>query len=189
MDKKIRTYQIDFEKNRSMAFTYPLLYRFYRKQEKQVTSWREMYASVLSDLARSFSEEFALTDSISIVPKDEIGDLKLSKRMRKPISVRRGVYVETDLKTETILRRIRNILDECSIPYDHLSISYVIDEERKAQYQQMRVDVANKPKVYVLDWNIQAAYTGSTPVSYRYKTKKRDKLLRGMTFMFSLLLI
>lgn len=176
MDKEIRTYQIDFEKNRSMAFTYPLSYRFYRKQEKQVTSWRKLYASVLSDLARSFSEEFALTDSISIVPKDEIGDLKLSKRMRKPSSVRRGVYVETDLKTETILRRIRNILDECSIPYDHLSISYVIDEERKAQYQQMRIDVANKPKVYVLDWNIQAAYTGSIPVSYRYKTKKTRQI-------------
>lgn len=47
---------------------------------------------------------------------------------------------------------------------------------QKAQYQQMRVDVANKPKVYVLDWNIQAAYTGSIPVSYRYKTKKTRQI-------------
>lgn len=55
MDKEIKTYQIDFEKNQSMAFTSPLAYRFYRKQEKQVENWRDLYAAVLSDLARSFS--------------------------------------------------------------------------------------------------------------------------------------
>lgn len=140
MDKEIKTYQIDFEKNQSMAFTSPLAYRFYRKQERLVENWRELYASVLSEFARSFA------DSISILPKDEIGDLKQSKKMKKPVSIRRGVYVETDLNTEAIIRRIRSILDECKLPYTHLSITYLVDEERKAQYQQMRIDAANKGK-------------------------------------------
>lgn len=170
MDKEIKTYQIDFEKNQSMAFTSPLAYRFYRKQERLVENWRELYASVLSEFARSFA------DSISILPKDEIGDLKQSKKMKKPVSIRRGVYVETDLNTEAIIRRIRSILDECKLPYTHLSITYLVDEERKAQYQQMRIDAANKPKVYALDWNVQATYTGSSPVSYRYKTKNTKQI-------------
>ena len=176
MDKEIKTYQIDFEKNQSMAFTSPLAYRFYRKQEKQVENWRDLYAAVLSDLARSFAEKFSLTDSVSILPQDEIGDLKQSKKMKKPVSIRRGVYVETDLNTETLLRRIRSVLDECNLPYTHLSITYLIDEERKAQYQQMRMDAANKPKVYLLDWSVQATYTGSSPVSYRYKTKNTKQI-------------
>lgn len=59
MDKEIKTYQIDFEKNQSMAVTSPLAYRFYRKQEKQVENWRrDLYVVVLSDLARSFAEKF-----------------------------------------------------------------------------------------------------------------------------------
>lgn len=124
MDKEIKTYQIDFEKNQSMAFTSPLAYRFYRKQEKQVENWRDLYAAVLSDLARSFAEKFSLTDSVSILPQDEIGDLKQSKKMKKPVSIRRGVYVETDLNTETLLRRIRSVLDECNLPYTHLSITW-----------------------------------------------------------------
>jgi len=170
MDEIIKTYQIDFEKNQSMAFTSPLAYRFYRKQERTVENWKDLYASVLSELARSFA------DGISFLPEDEIGDLKQSKRMKKPVSIRRGVYVETDLNTETIIRRIRSALDECNLPYTHLSITYLVDEERKAQYQQMRIDAANKPKVYVLDWNVQAAYTGSSPVSYRYKTKNTKQI-------------
>lgn len=170
MDKVIKTYQIDFEKNKSMAFTLPLAYRFYRKQERQVGNWRELYASVLSELARSFA------DSISILPKDEIGDLKQSKKMKKPVSIRRGIYVETNLNTEAIIRRIRSILDENNLPYTYLSITYLVDEERKAHYQQMRIDVASKPKVYNLDWNVQATYTGSSPLSYRYKTKNTKRI-------------
>lgn len=176
MDKEIKTYQIDFEKNQSMAFTSPLAYRFYRKQERQVDNWRDLYVAVLSDLARSFADKFSLSDSISILPQGEIGDLKQSQKMKKPVSVRRGIYVETDLNTETLLRRIRSILDECNLPYTHLSITYFVDEERKAQYQQMRMDAANRPKVYALDWNVQAAYTGSSPVSYRYKTKNTKQI-------------
>lgn len=58
MDKETKTYQIDFKKNQSMAVTSPLAYRFYRKQEKQVENWRDLYVVVLSDLARSFAEKF-----------------------------------------------------------------------------------------------------------------------------------
>lgn len=40
----------------------------------------------------------------------------------------------------------------------------------------MRMDAANKPKVYLLDWSVQATYTGSSPVSYRYKTKNTKQI-------------
>ena len=171
MDKEIKSYQLDFEKIQSMAFTVPLAYRFYRRQERQVKNWRDLYAAVLSDLAHSYRDKFSPTDTISILPQDEIGDLMQSKKMKKPVSVCRGIYVETDLNTETLLRRIRHALDECNLPYKHLSITYLLDEERKAQYQQMRMDAANKPKEYLLDWDVQAAYTGAAPISYRYKKK------------------
>ena len=180
MDKEIKTYQIDFEKNQSMAFTSPLAYRFYRKQEKQVENWRDLYAAVLSDLARSFAEKFSLTDSVSILPQDEIGDLKQSKKMKKPVSIRRGVYVETDLNTETLLRRIRSVLDECNLPYTHLSITYLIDEERKAQYLISRK--------YIFWTGVFKRHTRDRPqylIDIRLKT--RNKLVRGTIFMFSLL--
>lgn len=177
MGKEIKTYHVDFGKIQSMAFTSPLAYRFYRKQERQVENWRDLYAAVLSDLAHSFGDKFSLAESTLILPQDEIGDFKQAKKMKKPVSVRRGIYVETDLNTETLLRRIRSILNACNLPYTHLSITYLIDEERKAQYQQMRMDADNKPKVYLLDWNVQAAYTGSSPVSYRYKTKNTKQIV------------
>lgn len=171
MDREIKIYQIDFEKIQSMPFTTPISYRFYHKQEKKVSNWRELYILVLTDLARLYSDKFAFTDNISILPREEIGDLKASKKMKKPVSIRRGIYVETDLNTETIVRRIRNVLSECLVPYNHLLISYVIDEERKIRYRQIRMDAADKPKIYILDWNVQATYTGASPVSYRYKNK------------------
>lgn len=176
MDETRKTYQIDFEKSQSMAFTSPLTYRFYRRQEKFVTNWKELYALILRDMARSYGEKFVLKSDNSILPINEIGDLKQSQKMKRPVSIRRGIYVETDLNTEIIIRRIKNVLDVCCVPYSNLTISYQVDEERKAQYQRMRMDAANKPKVYSLDWNIQVTYTGSAPVSYRYKTKNTKQI-------------
>lgn len=177
MDKEIKIYRVDFEKIQSMAFSSPFSYRIYRKKEKYVDNWKDLYASVLSDLAHSFGDKFSPVNCVSILPRDEIGDLKQSKRMKKPVSIRRGVYVETDLNTETLLRRIKNILDKCNLSYSYLSINYLINEERKTQYQQNRIDAANKPKIYLLDWDIRAAYTGSSPVSYRYKTKNTKQIV------------
>lgn len=186
MDREIKTYQIDFEKNQSLAFTSPLSYRFYRKQERQVENWRDLYSAVLSDLARAFSDKFTLVDSGSILPKDEIGDLKQSKKMKKPVSMRRGIYVETDLNTETIICRIRSVLDKCNLPHTYLFITYIVDEERKAQYQRKRMDASIKAKVYVLDWDIQATYTGHFRYRIDTRLKTQGRLYHGMMFMFDL---
>lgn len=109
MDKEMKTYQINFEENQSMSFTAPLTYRFYRKQERQVDNWRDLQASIILELVHSFA------NSISNLPTDEIGDIKHSKKMKKPVFIRRGVNIETDLNTETIIRRKRRVLDECNL--------------------------------------------------------------------------
>lgn len=68
MGKEIKTYHVDFGKIQSMAFTSPLAYRFYRKQERQIDNWRDLYAAVLSDLAHSFGDMFSLAESTLILP-------------------------------------------------------------------------------------------------------------------------
>lgn len=163
---------VDFESINSMSYSVPVSFRFYRKQERNVASWKELYILVMKELARQKPECFLPGEGSCIVPEKEIGDVNKSKSMRNPMILRRGVYIETNLGSETILRRIRDALTACEILYRHLIISYYIDEDRKKEQEERRLQAGQKPKVYVLNWNLIVSYNGAIPISYRYKTRR-----------------
>ncbi len=167
---------VNFEEIKTMSFTVPVSFRFFRKQEKAVDSWKELYLLVMKDLARIHSECFCFGNDECVYLETEIGDLQKAKGFRKPVAVRRGTYIETELGTETILRRIRDVLVACQIPFSHLTILYRIDEERRKAQEERRLLAEQKPKVYTLDWNTLVSYNGAMPISYRYKNKRTRKL-------------
>ncbi len=166
---------VNFNKIVSMSFTYPLSYRFYKHKEHPVSSWPELYFNILHDLSNNYHDKFDYNSVLNIIPEKEIGDIKASKSMKRPASIRRGIYIETDFKAETILRRIRKFLDVFEIPYDSLQIFYSVDEQQKKEHIARNME---KQHVYVLDWDMNSSYNGSTPISYKYKNK-RSKMINS----------
>lgn len=102
--------KMNLEKLPSLSFTEPVSFRFSRCQSQEVDSWRDLYGGVLKHLCQKYSVEVQ-----AALPEAEIGDLKISKKMKNPCWVRRGIYAETGLNTELILRRIKEILPACGL--------------------------------------------------------------------------
>ena len=158
---------VDLSKIESMAFTSPLSYRFYMRQERMVDSWKCLYEELLHELFRILSARVEEKKILTVFGENEFGDLKATKGMKKPISVRRGFYVESDLPVDTMLRRIRDLLLLHDFPLDYVSIKYEVDIKRKEEYIQRRQN-APQEKVYILDWDSIISLVGAVPISFRY---------------------
>ena len=155
--------KLDLNKLPSMSFSEPLSFRFSRYKLQEVDSWRDLYGGVVKHLCQKNADKVQET-----LPESEIGDLKASKKMKAPFWVRRGLYAETGLGTDVLLRRIKELLTACGISFSDLKIDYYIDEERKRAYEERVERERSEPKVLQLRWDYIGTYKGSRPISFRY---------------------
>ena len=166
---------VNLAKIESMAFTAPLSYRFSRRQERSVDSWKCLYFELLRELFQVLSTDFDENRIRTIFSGNEIGDKKAAKSMKKPETVRRGLYIECDLSPDTMLRRIRDILLLYNLPLSYVSIKYSIDIERKEEYA-LRRQSTTQEKVFTLDWNSVISLIGAVPISFKYRSSNTRKV-------------
>lgn len=171
--------KMNLEKLPSLSFTEPISFRFSRCQLQETDSWRDLYGGVLKHLCQKNSAVVQ-----ERLPENEIGDLKASRKMRNPCWIRRGVYAETGLGTDVILRRIKDIIPACGLKLSDLIISYYIDEERKQAYEERVERERSQLKILQLRWDYTGSYKGARPVSFRYK-KHRTKQVKSWVDLYA----
>ena len=169
--EQFNTKTVTLEKLPSLAFTEPVTFRFTRCQPQAVESWRDLYGGALKQLCQKYAEEVQKT-----LPPGEIGDLKASKRMKNPYWIRRGVYAETGLSSETIVRRLKLVLPACGLEFSDLKIAYYIDEERKQAFEERIEREKAEPKLLQLRWDYTGSYKGARAVSFRYKNHRTKQV-------------
>ena len=157
----------NLEKLPTLSYSVPVSYRFPRCQPQEADSWRGLYGGVLRHLCQNYYPQVC-----AALPDNEIGDLKASGKMKAPCWIRRGVYAETGLSPDVLLRRMRAVLIACDLKPSALYIEYTVDEERKRAAAEAREKAYSEPWVLHLDWEHIGPYTGSIPVSYRYKSQR-----------------
>ena len=164
--------KLNLEKLPSLSFTEPVSFRFSRCQAQEVDSWRDLYGGVLKHLCQRFFSSVQIT-----LPAGEVGDIKASKKMKSPSWIRRGVYAETGLSTEVILRRIKDVLPACGLGISDLKIVYYVDEERKQIYEKRLEREKARPKVLQLRWDYIGSYKGARPLSFRFKNHRTKRVM------------
>ncbi len=175
---QVKTVTMTLDKLPSLSFTEPVSFRFSRCQAQAVESWRELYGGVLKQLCQKNPEVVR-----TALPEDETGDLKASKKMKNPFWVRRGIYAETGLNTDTIIRRIKQVMDDCGLSYSDLKITYFVNEARKQAYEERIERERSEAKVLQLRWDYTGTYKGSRAVSFRYKNH-RTKQVRSWADLY-----
>ena len=166
------------DKLTSLSFTEPVSFRFSRCQAQPVESWRDLYGGVLKHLCQQHLDIVK-----TVLPAEEIGDLKLSKKMKNPFWVRRGIYAETGLNPDTIVRRIRLVVDACALKPTDLKITYYVDEARKQAYEERVEREKSESKILQLRWDYTGTYKGARAVSFRYKNH-RTRQVKSWTDLY-----
>lgn len=168
--KDSNSFNLDLENIPSLSFTVPDSFRFSRCKLRTVNSWKELYGLVLSHLCHVQQE------LPTFLPSTEVGNLKLSKSMRSPFCIKRGIYVETGIPSEIIVRRIKSCLHSCNMKMKDLEITYHINEERKNAYQISKEKAAKRAHILQLNWDYTGSYAGTRPISYRIKGRNKKNI-------------
>ena len=172
------TYKLDLEKSPSLSFIEPVSFRFSRYQPQAIDSWKGLYGEVLKHLCQKFYESVK-----AALPEGEIGDLKASKKMKSPYWIRRGVYAETGLNKDTIIKRIQNAMASCGLKSSDLKIIYYIDEVRKQAYEDRLEREKFTQRTLQLRWDYTGSYKGARPISFRFQ-KHRTKQVKSWTDLY-----
>ena len=109
-----------------MAFTKPVTLSYFGN-EIQENSWRTLYADLCKQLIDDYPEilKQLQKDSISGRTKVWLVDEAHTELLVAPKKVLRNYHIETNRSTLDIMKNIRWLLDQCSVEYENVVITYI----------------------------------------------------------------
>ena len=139
----------------NMAFTKPVALSYFGN-EKQENSWRTLYADLCRQLIDDYPDTFKQLrkDSQSGRTKVWLVDDAHTELLAAPKKVMRNYHIETNRSALDIMRAIRWLLDQCSVDYENIVITYIkrgdseIDEKPVASATERKYKRDDKEGFY-----------------------------------------
>lgn len=110
----------------NMAFTKPVALSYFGS-ETQENSWRTLYADLCRQMIDDYPDTFKRLrkDSQSGRTKVWLVDDAHAELLAAPKKVMRNYHIETNRSALDIMRAIRWLLDQCSVDYENIVITYI----------------------------------------------------------------
>lgn len=115
---------VDFSSEVSLAYTKPTSVFFDGLQLGNVSSWKDVYLSVVTKLYELRPETFANLRALPGFTRLEFGNFSESAEMTAPKKINDVLYVETNFSATDIVKRIKELLSMCGIDPEILKIGY-----------------------------------------------------------------
>ncbi|MDD7402701.1 MAG: hypothetical protein PUH02_02010 [bacterium] len=127
---------VDFESESFEKFNRikPISFNYFGDKTK-VSLWQPLYLEVCKKLAEDYPLVFLTHRGMAITgDKPEIGVITETRQMRQPRSILRmkngeWLFVETYLRADGILTRIKVLLNWCAVDYENLEIEYEVPKQ------------------------------------------------------------
>ena len=144
---------VDFENIGYFAYTKPVLVSYFGEIDTNISSWRDVFKSVLKSLLDDYPKVIRPLADLSIYTY-------LTRRvetLRRPLFIEDGVYAEGNQNATEIVRHIGQLLDLCYVDYENVIIRYVPLEEEE-NLEETNVGKKAEPVVIVLSETDQRLY-------------------------------
>lgn len=132
---------VDFNKAIDLSYTTPLSFCYFDVSEF-VKSWKEVYVKSLKFLMEDYYNTFLQCIGKSVIGARRIDIGTQQQNMLEPRSIGGGMFVETNLSANDILKRIKIFLDMCCVDYENLVIKY--NKNKQSQDDRAYVVVEQK---------------------------------------------
>ena len=127
-------HELDFYDIQSLDHTKPVEFSYLSISHAKVGSWAQLYALVANYLYSDFHLVLSGYINRSIDGSDyfDFADKYGAEQMTAPKQLRRSLYLETNISSTTIARKIKKLLDLCNVAYESLKIYYIAKESDAA---------------------------------------------------------
>lgn len=115
---------VDFSNEVSLAYTKPKSVTFYTAEPVGVSSWKDVYLCVISELLKRKPEKLEGLKTLPGFTRVEFGSASESTDMVAPKQINEALYVETNFGATDIVKRIKILLFICEMDSETLKIAY-----------------------------------------------------------------
>ena len=127
---------VDFNLNEKLAYSIPMYVKYCDENKVAVSSWKEIYVYTIKQLYKEYKQLIPQGKSFSSANgRIDLGTKNNLLNMRSPRKIDDNTYLETNLSAEDIIRKIKILLDICSVDYKDIIIAYkkkgMIEEQKK----------------------------------------------------------
>lgn len=166
---------VNFYENATYAFTKPLAFRYRDEKYLNIRSWTELYVEVLRCLNRDHSEviQRLVGTNLSGAGTIDFATENNCNKMRAPKKIIDNLYVETNMDSTNITKRLRMALDICGVDYAELEIIYkptkddVIDQQHVTMSETERtVSTGQDERQQFNDWMLSSGMSKTTITNY-----------------------
>lgn len=171
-----KSFALNFDNSIDVTFTNPVTFSYF-EEEHSVNSWKETYISICKLLFEDYPHVFEDLVGRSILGSGqaEIGNEEASYKMTSPKEISDEYYIETNFSDSDLMKRVRELLDSCSVDYKNLIIRYISIPRTevvapKAENKPVNSDSkpsAEKERVAFIDWMRRSGLSIVTTNIYR----------------------
>lgn len=141
--------------------TKSISFSYFGEEQGVVKTWDQLYEKVVSCLFEDYPGVFndLINKSISGQGKNDFADSKKMYMMKAPRKISADFYLETYFNAETIVAKIKSLLDICKIDYENIEIKYVendIGQSSKTEDKHLNASVSTKARTQFLRWMYQS---------------------------------
>lgn len=159
---------VHFDSLESMAFTKPISFSYFGDMRAE-SSWKGLYVDACVMLYEDYPEVFARLreESLSSAGKTWLVDAAHVDTLAVPKKLVEDFYVETNRSATDLIKNLKWLLDECSVDYENVVISYSRHTEPVS---------APKPVVEPLQRLPRSSYSDENGIKNAYYAKKLEEL-------------
>ncbi len=132
--------KVDFNQSVSLGFTKPVRFSYFEESYNELKSWTDLYVQIMKLLANDYPKKICTGLRLHNEGSIDVGNLGLYNSMKSPKKLSGTLFLETNLSTTDIVKKIKFALDLCYVDYENLEIEYCSDSEYQLNIQQTSQD-------------------------------------------------
>lgn len=120
--------EIDFTNIHSLAFTKPVKFSYFDEVQTSINSWTQLYVQIIKSLIKDYPDilHSYINRNISGTGKCDFTNEIGKNNMKEPKKVQDNFYLETNISSTDIVKKIKKLLDRCRVNYENLKVYYQI---------------------------------------------------------------
>lgn len=179
MDQSGAATTVNFHRINSMAFSKPVSLSYFG-EVKPESSWKGLYVDACKSLLDDYPDIFTRlkAESLHGSGKTWLVDAENLHLLAVPKQLEEGLFVETNRNASDLVKNLKWLLDECSVDYENVVITYTNkDGKKEASVPAPVTTSAFQKKQYYRQCDTVLNHTGL----YEYR---HGKMLMHLIFTF-----
>ena len=147
-DTSVKHYHIvDFNEIGDYSYSKPYSYSYFGEIYDNFTTWKGLYVSFINVLMEDYDyiiEDLKNKSLNSRNGRMDIVNINDKNKLVSPKEIANNLFVETNLSSIDIIKKIKSLLEICLIDYENVKITYILNEQSRQTNKEFMKEIVKE---------------------------------------------